>query len=118
MTKPDRIMVLFTRNCSPYRAGERAAFNKPDAQKLVDRKLAVFDEPKTSEEAKVDEIEEEIKDHGDTKQDDDDEPVTDTPTGDDDGNGEEEGAEEAKSEKPKRKRTGKSKGKRKTRTKL
>lgn len=59
MSRPERKMVRFIRNCSPYRSGERAAFNVPDAQKLVDRKVAVFDsfEDKTTD---VEEVKREL----------------------------------------------------------
>lgn len=37
-----RIMVHFQQNCSPYISGEKAAFPPAEAQRLVDRKLAIY----------------------------------------------------------------------------
>ena len=39
-----RRMVKFITKCSPYSAGERAAFNQRDAQRLIDRRIAVYDD--------------------------------------------------------------------------
>lgn len=39
----NRVMVKFIANCSPYASGERAAFPRIAADRLVSRKVAIYD---------------------------------------------------------------------------
>lgn len=42
MDKNERVMVVFTSQCSPYQAGERAAFYPVAAKKLVSEGVAKY----------------------------------------------------------------------------
>lgn len=127
MLKSDdkRVMVEFIRNCSPYRAGERAAFQPAQAEKLISRGLAkVYREERfeseefvrgltEEEKAALEQAEgtgDEEKGNGDDESHDDDGSSEQGDSGDGEGEAEEQ-------PKPKSKKSGKSKSKKK-RTKL
>lgn len=55
-TTNSRVMVRFVANCSPYISGERAAFPKTAADRLINRRVAVLDKD-TSKSVEYDEEE-------------------------------------------------------------